>query len=118
MILGTSRSAAAGLVINSSVTSAALNTAAGINVTAVDGSSGGAVLVNCSRITADVDNNTMLLSGKPTTHFTCLSSAFSLTNSGTARFCAFVSETEDEYVYQVHAMTLYHAGVLSQDGKQ
>lgn len=61
------------MVVNSSVTSAALNTAVGINVTAVDGSSGGAVLVNSSRITADVDNNTVLLSGKLKTHFTCLS---------------------------------------------
>ena len=49
--------------MNSSVTSAALNAAVGSNVTAIDSSSGGAVLVNSSRITADVDDNTVLLSG-------------------------------------------------------
>ena len=53
----------AGLAMNSSVTSSALNTAAGVNVTAIDSSSGGAVLINSSRTTADVDNNTVLLSG-------------------------------------------------------
>ena len=53
----------AGLAMNSSVTSAALNAAVGSNVTAIDSSSGGAVLVNSSRITADVDDNTVLLSG-------------------------------------------------------
>ena len=49
--------------MNSSVTSSALNTAVGVNVTAIDSSSGGAVLINSSRTTEDVDNNTVLLSG-------------------------------------------------------
>ena len=53
----------AGLAMNSSVTSSALNTAVGVNVTAIDSSSGGAVLINSSRTTEDVDNNTVLLSG-------------------------------------------------------
>ena len=52
-----------GLAVNSDVTSAALNMATGSNVTAIDSSSGGAVMVNFSRMTADVDDNTVVLSG-------------------------------------------------------
>ncbi|KAL9589638.1 MAG: hypothetical protein Q9203_001561 [Teloschistes exilis] len=51
------------LAINSSVTSAALNTAVGSNVTAIDSSSGGAVLLDFSRMTEAVDDNTVVLSG-------------------------------------------------------
>ena len=56
--------------MNSSVTSSGLNQAVGSNVTAIDSSSGGAVLVNSSRMTADVDNNTVLLSGMPVVQLT------------------------------------------------
>lgn len=58
--------------MNSSVTSAALNQAVGSNVTAIDITSGGAVLVNSSRMTADVDSNTVVLSGMPAASYTHL----------------------------------------------
>ena len=47
-----------------SVMVTSLNRAVKINVTGVDSSSGGAVLLNSSRITDDVDNNTVVLSGR------------------------------------------------------
>lgn len=63
----------AGLVVNSSVTADALNSAVGSNVTAIDSSSGGAMLVSSSRVTGDVDNRTVVLSGTSTVQCTCLS---------------------------------------------
>ena len=49
--------------MDSTVTSAALNRAVGSNVTAIDSSTGGAVLLNSTQMTDDVDNNTVVLSG-------------------------------------------------------
>ena len=62
----------AGLVVNSSVTADALNSGVGSNVTAIDSSSGGAVLVNSSRMTGDVDDRTVVLSGMSTLQYTGL----------------------------------------------
>ena len=50
--------------MNTSVMSTLLNTAVHSNVTGIDSSSGGAVLSNSSRVTDDVDNNTVVLSGR------------------------------------------------------
>lgn len=61
------------MVVNSSVTADALNSAVGSNVTAIDSSSGGAMLVSSSRVTGDVDNRTVVLSGTSTVQCTCLS---------------------------------------------
>ena len=55
------------------MTSRALNTAVGSNMTAIDSSDGGAVLVNSSRLTEDVDNDTVVLSGVPAVHCSTLS---------------------------------------------
>lgn len=63
---------AAGLAINSSVTSAALNAAVGSNVTAIDSSSGGALLLDFNRVTEAVDNNTVVLSGMPALQDACI----------------------------------------------
>lgn len=49
--------------MDSTVTSAALNSAVGSNVTAINSSTGGAVLLNSTQLTDDVDNNTVVLSG-------------------------------------------------------
>lgn len=53
---------AAGLALNGSVTAAVTNSAVGSNVTDID--SGAAVLVNSSRLSDDVDNSTVVLSGR------------------------------------------------------
>ena len=55
----------AGLAVNSSVTTAALNSAVRSNLTAIDSSSGGATLVNSTQITQVVNNRTRVLSGLP-----------------------------------------------------
>ena len=49
--------------MNSSVTSASLNNAMGTTVLAIDSSSGGAALLNSTRLTTPVDTRTRVLSG-------------------------------------------------------
>ena len=58
--------------MNSSVTADALNTAVGSKVTAIDSSSGGAVLLDSTRLTQDVDNKLVVLSGTPAVQCMCM----------------------------------------------
>lgn len=72
----THRLCGAGLAVNSSVTSSALNQAVGSSVTAIDSNSGGAMLLDFTRMTDAVDDNTAVLSGTSAVHCSCLDVLF------------------------------------------